>query len=142
MQEDSPQPDVYLRILPARGGQSGDQGLYPQGAPEFVAEICWSSTAYDLHQKLELYQSAGVREYLAVLVREREVRWHRLRDEVFHVVPPDADGVLRSPVFPGLWLDPSALLAGDSARMLTILTQGLNSPQHAEFVSRLAQGRS
>jgi hypothetical protein len=52
MQEDSPQPDVYLRILPERGGQSGDRGLYAQGAPELVAEICLSSTAYDLHQKL------------------------------------------------------------------------------------------
>ncbi len=139
MQEDSPQPDTYLRLLPSHGGQSGDRGLYPQGAPEFLAEVCVSSTAYDLHQKLELYETAAVREYLALLVREREVRWHCLRDGSFHVAPPDADGVLRSAIFPGLWLDPAALLASDMARVLAVLTQGLNSPEHAEFVTRLAK---
>ena len=82
-----------------------------------------------------------MREYLAVLLREGEVRWHRLRDGRFHIVPPDADGLLRSSVFPGLWLDPAALLVGDMARVLNLLTQGLNTPEHAEFVMRLAKGR-
>lgn len=142
MQEDFPQPDVYLRILPERGGQSGDRGLYAQGAPEFVAEISLSSTAYDLHQKLDLYQTAEVREYLAILVREREVRWHRLIDDMFQVVAADEDGVLRSTVFPGLWLDAPAFLAADVARVLTVLSQGLNAPEHAEFVARLARAHA
>src|SRR5205814_1183188 len=58
MLEDAPQPDVDLRILPEYGGQSGMKGPYSLGAPELAAEVCLSSTAYDLHQKLELYQSA------------------------------------------------------------------------------------
>ena len=42
MREDSPQPDVYLRLLPEHGGQSTNAGPYPEGAPELLAEICLS----------------------------------------------------------------------------------------------------
>jgi Uma2 family endonuclease len=139
MREDSPQPDIYLRILPEHGGQSTNAGPYPEGAPEFLAETCLSSASYDLREKLDLYQTAGVREYLAVLCNEGSVQWRRLREGRFHIVPPDADGLLRSSSFPGLWLDPAALLAGDMARVLAVLTLGLNTPEHAEFVKRLAQ---
>jgi hypothetical protein len=40
----------------------------------------------------------------------------------------------------GLWLDPAALLSGDSARVLAVLQQGIASAEHAEFVSRLRPG--
>jgi Uma2 family endonuclease len=138
----APQPDTSLRILPEFGGQSRTEGGYAAGAPEFLAEDCLSSTAFDLHQKLEVYQEAGVREYLAVLLREREVRWHRLVGAHFEVVPAPADGVHRSVAFPGLWLDAAALLAGDLARVLAVLNDGLRSPEHAAFVAQLAARRS
>ena len=115
------------------------QGRYAAGAPEFLAEVCVSSTAYDLHQKLDVYQAAGVREYLAGLMREREVRWHRLVGDRFEVAPAPADGVYRSAVFPGLWLDAAALLAGDLARVLATLQRGLTTPEHAAFVERLVK---
>ncbi len=41
--------------------------------------------------------------------------WHVLRESQQVAVPPGADGLYRSEVFPGLWLDPAALLAGDRA---------------------------
>ena len=66
----APQPDVSLRIRPEYGGPSRMSGRFPSGAPEFLAEVCLSRTAYDLHQKLEVYREAGVQEYLAVLVQE------------------------------------------------------------------------
>jgi Uma2 family endonuclease len=139
MVDDSPQPDTSLRILADYGGQSTTRGPYAAGAPEFLAEICLSSAAYDLHQKLELYQEAGVQEYLAVLMREHEVRWHRLANSRFEVVPQPADGVYRSEVFPGLWLDAPALLAGDMARVLAVLGQGIASAEHAAFVTQLQE---
>lgn len=139
--DDAPQPDASLRILPEFGGQSRTRGRYAAGAPEFLAEICLSNTAYDLHQKLEVYQEAGVQEYLAVLMREGEVRWHRLVDGRFEVVPQPPDGVYRSAVFPGLWLDAPALLAGDLARVLAVLQQGLDSAEHRQFVEQLAARR-
>ena len=48
---------------------------------------------------------------------------------------PDKDRA----VYPGLWLDPAALLRGDLARVLAIVQQGLIAPEHADFVSRLAR---
>src|SRR5262249_6198698 len=137
MQEgEAPQPDTSLYILPERGGQSRREENLASGAPEFLAEVCLSSTSYDLHQKFEVYQEAGVQEYLAVLMRERKVRWHRLSRRRFKVVSAPADGIYRSTAFPGLWLDAAALLAGDLARVLTVLQQGINSPEHDAFVKR------
>jgi hypothetical protein len=141
MRGDAPQPDTALRILPEHGGQSGMQGQYASGAPEFLAEVCLSSTAYDLHQKLGLYQESGVQEYLAVLLLEREVRWHQLVAGRLEVVPAPADGVYRSSGFPGLWLDAPVLLAGDLARVLALLNEGLRTPEHQAFVEQLAAAR-
>jgi Uma2 family endonuclease len=138
-EEDAPQPDCDLRILPEYGGQSRMEGEYSAGAPELLAEVCLSSTSYDLHQKYDLYEQAGVQEYLALLLREQEVRWHRLVEGKFQVMAPGGDGILRSLVFPGLWLDPAALLAEDKQRMLAVLQQGLQSPEHAAFVAELAK---
>jgi len=45
--------------------------------------------------------------------------------------------VIRSDVFPGLWLDVPALLKGDLARVLATLQRGLRSVEHAEFVTEL-----
>ena len=138
MLEDAPQPDVALRILPEYGGQSGQQGPLLLGAPELVAEVCGSSASYDLGPKLRLYRDAGVPEYVAVLVDEPRVIWHELVGGEYTVRKPDADGILRSRVFPGLWLDPRALLDGNKARLLDVLNQGLKSPEHEAFVRALA----
>lgn len=139
--EDVPQPDLSLLILPEYGGTSRVEGLYFQGAVEFLAEVSASSASNDLHDKYDLYQSAGVQEYLVVLLFEEEIRWHELVDGCYHVLPPDADGLWRSRVFPGLWLDGKALLAGDLRRVLDRLQDGLRSAEHEEFVAQLASRR-
>lgn len=138
---DEEAPQNALCILPEYGGQSTDQGLYVGGAPEFLAETSLSSISCDLRQKLEVYEEAGVQEYLAVLIREREVRWHRLVGGRFEVVPSPSDVVFRPAVFPGLWLDGAALLAGDLARVLAVLQQGIASAEHLAFVEELARRR-
>ena len=125
--EDAPQPDISLRLLPEYGGQSQVEGRYPCGAPEFVIEICLSSKAYDLNKKLKLYERKGVREYMAVLLEEKQLRWHVLRNGVFQLLPEPADHIYRSEVFPGLWLNGQALLDGNMAEVLAILQQGLQS---------------
>jgi Uma2 family endonuclease len=135
--DDAPQPDNSLRIRPDYGGQSRNEGEYVAGAPEFLAETCLSSTSYDLHQKLAVYERAGVQEYLAILVHEQQMRWHQLTEGHFLVVPEPADGSYRSSVFPGLWLDARSLLAGDLARVLAVLNEGINSPEHRQFVAQL-----
>jgi hypothetical protein len=134
---DTPQPDLNLRVLPAFGGTSWVEGKYLHGLPELLAEISISSAAYDLHAKLDLYEAAKVPEYLAVLLYEEEIRWHALVEGKYQPLAPGADGVWRSRVFPGLWLDGKALLAGDMAQVLAKLQEGLNSPEHQAFVAEL-----
>jgi hypothetical protein len=52
------------------------------------------------------------------------------------------DGILRSTVFPGLWLDPAALMSDDFATLLEVLQRGLESQEHAVFAARLRQARA
>jgi hypothetical protein len=140
--EDTPQPDVNLRIRPEYGGSSRVEGKYLAGVPELLTEICRSSASYDLHVKLDLYQAAGVPEYLAVLLFEKEVRWHVLVNGRYQLLPPDPDGLFRSRVFPGLWLDGAALLAGNMQQVLARLQEGLRSGEHEQFVAELARRKA
>jgi len=48
------------------------------------------------------------------------------------------NGVIRSRVFPGLWLDVRALLAGDEDKVSRVLEKGIKNAEHAAFVKRLA----
>jgi Uma2 family endonuclease len=137
MLEDAPQPDLSLLILPEYGGNSRIEGPYFQGALEFLAEVSATSASNDLHDKYDLYQSAGVQEYLVVLLFEEEIRWHELIDGRYRVFPPDADGLWRSRVFPGLWLDGKALLARNLTQVLNRLQDGLQSAEHEQFVAQL-----
>ncbi len=136
---DCPQPDVLLRIVQECGGKSWLEDSFLYGPPELAAETCKSSASYDLHQKLELYEKAGVQEYVAVLIYEQEIRWHVLVDGTYQLLPPDADGIWRSRVFPGLWLDGAALLRDDAAAVLAKLQEGIASPEHRAFVEQLAK---
>jgi Uma2 family endonuclease len=140
--EDEPQPDVHLRIPRELGGQSF-VGIddYVEGAPELAVEVASSSVSYDLHVKLDVYREFGVREYLVWRVRDAAVVWLALRGDHYEPLTPGEDGIFRSEVFPGLWLDPAALVAGDGARVLAVLQQGIASPEHAVFVERLAAAR-
>ena len=136
--DNEPQPDGLLFIDPACGGQARiDADDYIEGAPELVAEVASSSASYDLHAKLRVYRRNGVREYLVWRVLDHEVDWFVLRAGQYERLPVDAEGLLRSEVFPGLWLDPAALLRGDLATVLAIVQRGLASPEHAAFVARL-----
>jgi Uma2 family endonuclease len=136
-EEEEPQPDLYLRLLPEHGGQSRTTpDDYVEGAPELVAEIAHSSRAIDLHGKRRDYTRSGVREYLVCCVRERQLRWFDLRAD--QELAPDADGIIRARNFPGLWIDVESVL-NDDPRMLAVLQQGLATPEHATFVRALAE---
>jgi Uma2 family endonuclease len=136
--DNEPQPDALLFIDPACGGQARiDAEEYIAGAPELVAEVASSSASYDLHAKLRVYRRNGVREYIVWRVLEREIDWFVLRAGQYERIPLDAAGLYRSEVFPGLWLDPAALLRGDLATVLAVVQRGLASPEHAAFITRL-----
>jgi Uma2 family endonuclease len=135
--ENAPQPDAALIIVPQSGGQvrlSPDD--YLEGGPELVAEVAAGSAAIDLHAKLEVYQQNGVREYIVWRVLENAIDWLVLRQR-YEPLPRGANGWYHSEVFPGLWLDPEALLRSDLAAVLQVVLQGVASAEHAAFVARL-----
>ena len=62
--------------------------------------------------------------------------WWELREGDYQEIAPGADALLRSGVFPGLWLDVTALLRGDMKAVLATLRRGFGSPEHATFVAK------
>lgn len=134
------QPDVLVRLEPKSGGRSSvTNDDYLAGPPELVVEIAASSVAYDLGVKRRVYARSGVQEYLAAQAYEQRVDWFVLREGVYETLEPGLDGVLRSEVFPGLWLPVDALWTGDLAGMLAVLQEGLASTEHAAFVAQLQE---
>jgi Uma2 family endonuclease len=140
--DNEPQPDAMLFIEPSRGGQvKVSKDDYIEGAPELVAEIASSSVSFDLHTKFNVYRRCGVKEYIVWRVLDQAIDWFILAGGAYQPLAPESDGVLKSRVFPGLWLDPQALLKGDLARVLAVLQYGIASPEHSEFVNQLSRPR-
>ena len=119
----TPQPDAVLLIDGGQTRISNDD--YIEGAPELIVEIAASSVAYDLHDKKRAYQRNGVREYLVWRVYDCEFDWFYLNAGEYIKLEADENGVIRSEVFPGLWLDVSSLLSGQMQQVLAVLQQGM-----------------
>ena len=124
--DNEPQPDAFVMWLPEYGGQAKiDEDDYIAGAPELIVEVAASSASYDLHVKLNAYRRNGVREYVVWRVLDRQIDWFVLRDGAYERLPAGTDGIYRSEVFPGLWLDAEAMLAGNMLKVLQVVQQGL-----------------
>jgi Uma2 family endonuclease len=141
--DNEPQPDSLLFVQPECGGRSRiSDDDYVEGAPELVGEVAASSVSYDLGAKFTVYRRNGVLEYVVWRVLDRAIDWFVLRNDRFEPILPEPDGILRSTVFPGLWLDPAALLRGDLPAAFDALQKGLESDEHKDFVRRLELARA
>jgi Uma2 family endonuclease len=136
-----PQPDALLRILPEFGGRTRVKKKLLHGAPELLAEVSHATRYVDLGPKLEDYQRAGVREYVVRALEPDEIFWFIRRGKALIERPLGEDGFYRSVTFPGLWLDPLALIRGDGRRLRAVVDLGCATPEHAEFVAGLAAAR-
>jgi len=133
-----PQPDACLWIAPEAGGRVRiDPDRVLSGTVELVAEIAASSAAYDLHEKKTAFARQGLPEYLVHVVYSKEILWLLNEEGEFVPNPADERGVVRSRIFPGLWLDTGAFLREDMAAVLETLREGLASREHAAFVEQL-----
>jgi Uma2 family endonuclease len=136
--ENEPQPDGVLFIQGHCGGQSLiDADGYIVGPPELTAEVSASTIRLDIDTKFNVYRRNKVREYLIWRVDSKEIDWHILRGGNYEPLRPSSEGFLKSEVFPGLWLDPAALVRSNLVRVHEVIQQGLKSPEHAQFVARL-----
>ena len=135
--ENEPQPDALLRI--EKGGQSiiSEDG-YVEGAPELIVEIAASTVSIDLHDKLKAYRRNQVQEYVVWRVDDNEIDWFRLKDEKYIKLQADENGIIKSEIYPGLWLDVTALLKGDLVKVLDVLKQGIDTPAHTNFCQKIS----
>jgi Uma2 family endonuclease len=141
-ENNEPQPDGLMMIEAAYGGQARiDEDDYVDGSPELAAEVAASSVSIDLNDKLRAYQRNGVREYIVWRIQDAAIDWFALRKGRYVPLKPTGDGICRSKVFPGLWLDPAALVRSDLARVLQVAQEGIASPEHAKFVAKLQRAR-
>jgi hypothetical protein len=69
--------------------------------------------------------------------RDRQIDYLVLHEGEYQHAAPDAAGIIRSEVFPGLWLNGGALLSGDLAAVSDAVRGGAALPEHAAFVQRL-----
>lgn len=136
------QPDCLVRIDEACGGQSrllvnesGERTILV-GAPEFVAEVAFSSRSIDYGRKLEAYLRAGVRECLVVNLADGTMSWFELPNQ--NLIPLSDDGLLKSRALPGLWIDPVALAEQRVNRCVEVLNLAKQSEEHQAFCQRLA----
>lgn len=137
-QNDMLQPDAFMTIPQCAGGRTAvSNDDYLEGAPELVVEVTDPSTSYDLHEKKQVYFRNGVNEYIVFRTFEGVLDYFVLRDGQYRHHAAPAEGKFQSLIFPGLWLDTQALIAGDIAGVLAYLQKGIASPEHAAFVMRL-----
>lgn len=134
--DNEPQPDIVLILDEAAGGQAklANDG-YLEGVPELVVEIAASSAAIDTGSKKQAYRRNGVLEYIVWQSFENQLDWFHLVEGEYQALLASGDGIIRSQVFPGLWLAVEALLNNQMARVLEMLQLGLNSPEHGSLLS-------
>ncbi len=138
--DNEPQPDIVLIVNEAAGGRARlTADGYLEGTPELVVEIAASSAAIDLGNKQQAYRRNGVSEYLVWQAFENELAWFQLIEGEYQRLEPDAQGVIRSVRFPGLWLAVDALLNNQMTQVLAVLQEGLQSAEHAAFIEQLGQ---
>ncbi|WP_373539377.1 Uma2 family endonuclease [Chamaesiphon sp.] len=123
--DNEPQPDAVM-FIPGRGASITEDD-YIAGAPELVVEIAASTVSIDLHDKKAAYRRNGVQEYIVWRTLEREIDWFSLQDGEYIRLKLDDKGVIKSQIFPGLWLAVEAMLSGSMADVLAVLQSGLNS---------------
>jgi Uma2 family endonuclease len=132
------QPDAILIINPTAGGQTKiTEDDYIEGAPELVIEIAASSTAIDLHSKKQVYRRNGVKEYIVWQVLDNKLTWFTLEKGEYLELIPDEQGIIKSQMFPGLWLSVNDLLAEKMINVLNVLQTGLQSSAHRDFINKL-----
>ncbi|WP_369011299.1 hypothetical protein [Nodosilinea sp. LEGE 07088] len=67
------------------------------------------------------------------------MEWLHLVEGVYTPLPVEADGMVRSRVFPGLWLAVGDLLNQNMAQVLAVLHDGLQSTDYRHGVQSLTQ---
>ena len=81
-----------------------------------------------------------MQEYIVWNSGERSLSWFTLHSDQYITLEPDEFSIIRSQVFPGLWLNVDAFVAGDLTAVYQTLQSGIADEAHQRFVEKLNQG--
>jgi len=132
--DNEPQPDLVLFVEQEGGRVRISSDGYLEGTPEMVVEVAASSAAIDSGTKKRVYRRNGVQEYIIWLSYEKRIDWFQLIEGEYQLMQPDEVGIIRSHIFPGLWLNVNALLNDNMIAVLETVQEGIRSPEHKAFV--------
>ena len=133
-----PEPDATLRLISSEEEQIEDEEHdgWVTFLPGLAVEVSDATRLRDAGPKRRDYERNGVAEYLMLDLPGRRARWFARGDDgAYAELAADADGLLKSRAFPGLWLDPAAFFAGDRAALKAASAAGLASAEHAAFLA-------
>lgn len=68
----------------------------------------------------------GVQEYIVWQVFDQKIDWFSWQNGDYVSLLPDQNGIIRSLIFPGLWLQVAAMLDGNMVQVIAVLQAGLN----------------
>ncbi|MDR0815121.1 MAG: Uma2 family endonuclease [Bacteroidales bacterium] len=103
------QPDIIVVCDPSKLDEAGCIG-----APDMVVEVLSPSTRkYDLHDKFNLYEASGVKEYWTIAPKDKDVTVFLLQDDGKYSEGTLYTGNVKIPVqsLPGLEIDTQDLFA-------------------------------
>jgi hypothetical protein len=78
-----------------------------------------------------------VREYIVWQMYENRVDWFVLEAGRYVLAIADDRSIIRSQVFPGLWLSVNGLRQGNRSQIFAVLQSGWQMAEHQAFVERL-----
>jgi Uma2 family endonuclease len=101
------------------------QNTYVDGPADVVVEVISpDSRARDRGEKFYEYEQGGVGEYWLIDPLRRQAEWYRLgKDGIFRPLSVGDDGIFRSTVLDGLWLQVEWLWQESLPLLLTVLQE-------------------
>jgi hypothetical protein len=82
-----------------------------------------------------------VQEYVVWQTLDARLEWFEWTAPEYVRRRPDANGIIKSKVSPGLWLNVSALLAEENDQVMDTIEAGVRSGAHRRFVAALSAKR-
>ena len=116
---------------------------YFVGPPNFILDIHNDLNSQFIKERKELFESAGVQEYIVIHENLEFVQWNRLEKSKlfwknkFHEVQPDENGIIKSSSLPGLWIPIDALKKRDNWRVMASIEQGLTRREHHDLMDTI-----
>ncbi len=96
-----------------------------------------SSISIDMNDKKQVYRRHGVKEYLVWQVFDQKIDCFYLESGRYMNLQTNDLGIIKSSIFPGLWLAVNELLSGNMQQVLQVLQTGLESEEHQQFIQPL-----